>query len=232
MPIYINTNQNVNITYEICSIGSRILAFLIDIAVILAIYLILGAIIGITDIGTNSPSFYSLIAMPLFFYHLISELSMNGQSIGKRSAKIRVMKTDGSSASFTNYFLRFLLRPIDSLYFIGLVFIFFTKKGQRLGDLAANTTLIKIKEDVTFSSLKQSMESSHKTMTFQEVDQLKDTEIQIIKKVLNNWKNQPKHENVILLAEKTQKLLDIETDLPPYQFLKTILEDYHSKYSE
>ncbi len=229
MPIYINTSQNVNITYEICSIGNRILAFIIDTLVITGFVIVIMFILS--EIARVSSSLFLIGMLPVFFYHFMCELFMNGQSIGKRAMKIKVIKADGSSASFTNYFIRFLLRPIDSFYFIGLAFIFFTKKGQRLGDLAANTTLIKVKEEVSFSSLKASMESSQQEITFPEVTQLKDKDIEIIKRVLTNWKTQPNHENIVLLAEKTQSLLEINTNLPPYQFLKTILQDYHAKYS-
>lgn len=231
MPIYINTNQNVNIEYEISSIGSRILAYVIDVAVIIGLSLVILFIGGLFSLGTNNPIYFSLFMIPAFFYHLICELTMNGQSIGKRAAKIRVMKTDGSSASFTNYFLRFLLRPIDSIYFVGLVFIFFTKKGQRLGDLAANTVIVKILEDVSLSALTNSMKTTKAELIYPEVDRLKDKDIEVIKKVLSNWQHQQEHENVILLAKKVESLLEIDSDQKPYTFLDTVVQDYHSMYS-
>lgn len=226
MAIYINTHQNVHINYEISSIGSRILAYLIDGGIIIGLVLAFGFIFGFENEWV-----WMLVMLPVFFYHLICELSMNGQSIGKRSVKIKVMKRDGSSATFTSYFLRFLLRPIDSLYFIGLVFIFFTEKGQRLGDLAAGTIMVKVQEDITIASLTDSFNTAREDIQYPEVSQLKDRDVEIIKQVLTNWKEQPNHENVELLAQKIQDLLGVQTNEPPYAFLKIVVENYHVMYA-
>ena len=231
MTIYINTNQNVNIRYEISSLGNRILAYVIDGAVIFGVSLVLIFIFGAISISFENPVFIIFVAIPAFFYHLICEVTMNGQSIGKRITKIKVMKTDGTAASFSNYFLRFLLRPIDSIYFLGLVCIFFTKKGQRLGDIAAGTVIVNLKEDVSLSELKNSMHTSKSEVTYVEVDRLKDKDIEVVKRVLNNWKAQPMHENVVLLSKKIQDLLEVEITTTPYKFLETIVHDYHTIYA-
>ncbi len=231
MPIYINTNQNVNVEYEISSIGSRMLAYLIDSAVILGLTLVFIFLFNFLHLSSKDAYLWIFATIPLFLYHLICEVTMNGQSIGKKAMKIKVMKADGTAATFSNYFLRFLLRPIDSFYFIGLSFVFFTKKGQRLGDLAANTVVVKIQEDISFSSLTHSMNNTKTEVIFPEVNQLKDKDIEIIKNVLNNWKMQPGHDNVFLLAKKVQEMLNIETKEPPYKFLKQIVQSYHSLYA-
>lgn len=231
MTIYINTNQNVNIEYEICSIGKRIGAYLIDGLVLAGMTLVIVFIAGAISFGTENYLYFFLIILPTFFYHLVCELTMEGQSIGKRSMKIRVIKADGTPASFSNYFLRFLLRPIDSIYALGLAFIFFTKKGQRLGDLAAGTVVVNIKEAVTMKDIKAAMNVSQAEIIYKEVALLKDKDIAVIRKVLEQRKKEPNHENVLLLANKIQKHLHITTDKKPYTFLRIIVRDYNSMFS-
>lgn len=71
-------------------------------------------------------------------YFFICE-SLSGQTLGKRIAKLRVVKPDGSAAGTGRIALRTILRPIDYT-FIGIITVLATgKKRQRLGDLAANT---------------------------------------------------------------------------------------------
>ena len=116
----------------------------------------------------------TILSIPLFFYHFICEMTMNGQSIGKRLRNIRVMRADGRQAAFSNYFLRFLIRPIDTIYIIGLAFVFITNKGQRLGDLAAGTVIVDIRKELADprQMLRKPIEKSE--IIFPEVHQLTD----------------------------------------------------------
>ena len=89
------------------------------------------------------------IGLPLFLYHLLWEMFWNGRSPGKAVMKLRVVKLDGSKPSFSNYLLRWLLRIIDLTLTSGavaLVTILFNGRGQRLGDIAATTTVISEKK--------------------------------------------------------------------------------------
>lgn len=230
MTIYINTNQNVKIGYEICSLSKRIGAYLIDSLVIIGLTIFMIIVLDIIS-GNSVYMGMFLFSIPMFFYHLICELTMNGQSIGKRATKIKVIKVDGTQASFSNYFLRFLLRPIDSIYFIGLVTIFFTSKGQRLGDIAAGTVLISTENKQNFDDFKNA-HSADESISYPEVDQLSDKDIEVINKILANRKRQPNHENVTLLAQRISELLKVtpkESDA--YTFLKKIVKDYNASFS-
>jgi uncharacterized RDD family membrane protein YckC len=230
MPIYINTNQNVKINYETSSIGDRLIAYLIDMLVIA------GIAIGTLFIGwaTGLEFFYYVILVILFFYHLICEISMNGQSIGKRSRGIRVMKRNGNAASFSAYFLRFLLRPIDSFYALGIAVIFFTNDNQRIGDLAAGTIVVKLKtEDELKNEIKQEMTiHQHEEVKYPEVSQLSDQNIQLIRSVLSNRVRSRTHKNILQLAEKITQKLDIQLeDNNSYAFLERVVQDYYKLHS-
>ncbi len=95
-------------------------------------------------------AYFVILFLPLFFYHLLCETYLNGQSFGKKIMKMRVVKLDGTQAGIGSYFLRWILAPID-IYFtygsVGLVTMIVNGKGQRLGDLAAHTTVVKLKAE-------------------------------------------------------------------------------------
>ena len=231
MAIYINTNQNVQINFEISSIGDRLLAYLID-------ALVIGGIaIGVLFIGAATEFALGMFLMfiPIFFYHLICELFMNGQSVGKRSRGIRVMKKDGNPASFSSYFLRFLLRPIDSFYGLGLAVIFFTTNNQRLGDLAAGTVVVNIKsEDDLKQQIRQEMNiNPHEGIKYPEVAQLTEKDIEIIRTILHNRVESKGHHVVHDLAKKIAEKINVEYDDDwAYYFLQRLVQDYYKTHME
>lgn len=231
MAIYINTSQNVQINYKISSIGDRLIAYLIDTLVII------GIIIGFAIIGsrTGSQIVLFLAFVTVFFYHLICEITMNGQSIGKRNRGIRVMKKDGNAATFSTYFLRFLFRPIDSLYGLGLAVVFFTDNNQRIGDLAAGTVVVYVvTENELRNQIKEQMvQPKDEEIMYSEVTQLSDNEIQFIRKVLRKRVNEKNHENIHELAKKIASKMDINIDgAVSYYFLDRVVQDYYNTYSD
>ena len=77
-------------------------------------------------------------------YFVFFEMIMNGQSPGKRSQKIRVVKDGGGAITFTDVAVRNLLRVVDAqgVYAVGGICMFWTRKAQRFGDLAAGTVVV------------------------------------------------------------------------------------------
>ena len=231
MAIYINTSQNVQINYKISSIGDRLVAYLIDTLVIIGI--VLGFVLISDWIGTQLVLFLAMVVV--FFYHLISEITMNGQSIGKRNRGIRVMKKDGNAATFSAYFLRFLLRPIDSFYGLGLAIIFFTNNNQRIGDLAAGTVVVDVvTEDELLDQISgQKVSKTNEEIMYSGVTQLTDSEIQFIRKVLHKRAKEKYHVNVHELARKVAEKIDVNLDgAVSYYFLERVVQDYYNTYSE
>ncbi|MEL6559652.1 MAG: RDD family protein, partial [Bacteroidota bacterium] len=98
--INIETTQNVTIDYQLAGLGSRILAYLIDFLVLFAYtLLVLFLATSIAEYMTSDLfAFFQigLIALPYVFYDLVCEVFFNGQSVGKRSMGIKVVKIDGS----------------------------------------------------------------------------------------------------------------------------------------
>jgi uncharacterized RDD family membrane protein YckC len=84
-----------------------------------------------------------------FFYGIVTEWIWQGQTIGKRVLKIRVMDRDGLPMNLAQIVVRNLLRPVDMLpafYLLGGVVALSTRYGQRIGDLAANTVVVRTRQ--------------------------------------------------------------------------------------
>jgi uncharacterized RDD family membrane protein YckC len=139
----------------IASIPKRLLADIIDLAIFLSLFIIiyLGLLIqydsfhGKTGNGYRvglvvpviSVYFTLLISWTVFI--ILSEF-MNGQSIGKRFAKIKVVREDLSNTTIFQTMIRHLFDTIDMLLLVGLVIAFTNKDRQRIGDLVAKTIVV------------------------------------------------------------------------------------------
>lgn len=235
--IQIETTQNVTIEYEIASVGDRILATLLDFLIIfgyiIAIILIPSLFEGIIDLKLGV-AVGIIFYLPVLFYDFLCEIFLDGQSFGKKVRKIKVVKMDGSQPTILNYFLRWILRPVDILFTYGsvaIVTILINGKGQRLGDLAANTTVIKIKSEVSlndtiFTEIRQDYE-----VKFPQVSALNDNDIAVVKEVIDRMLIMSDNEAYTRILLKTKEVISrkmgIESDMNPLTFLGIILQDYN-----
>ncbi|RYF56258.1 MAG: RDD family protein [Cytophagaceae bacterium] len=228
MAVSIQTTQNVLLEYEPASIGDRIFATLLDYVVFAAwglLTIALPASAGWFS-GERSIVYVMVVAiLPIFLYDFFCEWLLNGQSIGKIALKIRVVMLDGSQPTVGAYLMRWLLRLVDTRIFSGIVAIVCvaaTGKGQRLGDLAAGTTVIRLQpkvqlDDVVYNSLPSTYQ-----IQFDAVRQLSDHDIQVIREVLRRGSS----DAVERTAAKIKDVLSITTTLGSYEFLHTIINDY------
>ncbi|MBN1972258.1 MAG: RDD family protein [Sedimentisphaerales bacterium] len=152
----IETPENVELERRLAGIGSRFLAGFLDHLLILVIYLFIFipffvAGISVSDTGFSDTSeiwlsaILILIAFAVFWgYFVFFEMLTNGQSPGKKYVKIRVVQMEGGGITFSSIAIRNLLRIVDFivLYALAGIVMFITRKGQRLGDLAAGTVVI------------------------------------------------------------------------------------------
>ncbi len=170
----IETHENVTITYETANAGSRFVAYVIDslilwgsvIVVVLFVCLVAyaadwfafavdvesGAVD--TDIFIAAAILLVIIFLIRNFYYIFFEMIWKGSTPGKKAQKLRVVSVTGEPITFGMSLIRNLLRAADSLpggYLLGGMFVVFSGKSQRLGDFAANTMVVKVKEDRNFS---------------------------------------------------------------------------------
>jgi uncharacterized RDD family membrane protein YckC len=104
----INTTQNVNINFTAASVGDRILAQLLDLLVKIAYGITIFfsfQIFGLENLFDNLDQWsiiaiISVILLPVMFYSLVQESLWEGQTIGKKIMKMKVIKLDGYQASF------------------------------------------------------------------------------------------------------------------------------------
>lgn len=236
----IETGQNVLIKKEIASIGSRIGAFFIDTAVMIIYVFVIIAffslIIGIEKNNTNENTLIiiSLATAPIFFYSLISESLMNGQSIGKKAVNIKVVKMDGSQPSFGNYVIRWVFRLIDLRIFNGIIaiaVIAVNEKGQRIGDIVAKTTVISLKKRETISdTIYVDVDDNH-NLSYPEVSVLSVSDIKIVKDVIANYKKNltsPSANDMIKNTTKAIKdKMNVYSAEAPLLFLEKVMKDYN-----
>jgi uncharacterized RDD family membrane protein YckC len=84
-----------------------------------------------------------ILGWALYYYFALE--SGNGQTVGKKLMKLRVMRADGRPAGMREIAVRTVLRVVDGLgaYIVGLIVMLVTgQRRQRIGDLAANTIVV------------------------------------------------------------------------------------------
>lgn len=83
------------------------------------------------------------LLIPIAYYTYLEGTS--GQTIGKKIMKIKVIKANGSPCDLVSAFLRSILRVVDSLVIglVGIIVISVTAKRQRVGDIVANTIVVR-----------------------------------------------------------------------------------------
>lgn len=155
--ISFETPESVELDFTLAGIGNRAYALIFD-------YIVLGLTLIFFSIFWAFFSYYLLqsfsgdtrdnIKLWLFAiqflvmftiyvgYFVIFETLWQGQTPGKKRAKIRVIRDDGRIVGISQTTLRALLRPIDDLFFLGAFLIVFTKKEKRIGDMVAGTLVI------------------------------------------------------------------------------------------
>lgn len=227
--VTVRTTQNVVIEYPVASLGDRILAYFVDALIIFA-YNILVAIILVSSGMFSLVLLIGLLVIPAFFYHLVFEIVMEGQSPGKRQMNIKVVRMDGTPPTIGNYVLRWLLRLLEIDLLSGalaMVTIAINGKGQRLGDIAASTTVVRLaKQAEVTSSEVFTVAQEEYVPVFQQASLLSDQDIELIQQALEVNRNSGNMEPVLAVTEKIKSTLNIQTDLPPVKFLYTLVKDY------
>jgi uncharacterized RDD family membrane protein YckC len=234
----INTSQNVLLRYHPAGVLERGLAWLIDsvliflytiIIIIIAYAIIEFSKINMGDSKTLGIIVYVVFLIPSLLYHFICEYFFNGQSIGKKALSIRVVKLDGTQPTMSAYLLRWALRIIDFMIgpLIAVLSISVTKNFQRLGDIAAGTTIIKTKSPVTLKETILYKSAPDYQIRYMQVNKLSDRDIGIIKEIYNACVNSNDKDSMLKLAEKVRSQMGIATvNQTPEEFISTVLADY------
>lgn len=227
----IETAQNITIRQNTAHLGDRMVAYLVDSFIILA-YLILVIVLLVSleiDFG-DMWAFYLVLSLPAFMYYVLLETFMDGQTVGKKLMQVRVVKLDGSKPSFASYFIRWILRIIDVALTSGgiaVLTILIRGTGQRVGDIAAGTTVISEKKRVSLKdTLLRELPEDYKPR-FPQVTVFKDREMQTIKELYDSAKRNGDHNVIVSLSDQIKRVTDIKADLKPVDLVDVVIKDYN-----
>jgi uncharacterized RDD family membrane protein YckC len=164
----VDTPENVTFAYDVAGIGSRFLAAIVDTLLILLIQVVIFTLffivltqVDLFDTGGAVTSIITAILVLLSFvflwgYYILFELIWSGQTPGKRTVGLRVVREGGRPITFVSSAIRNLIRVIDFLpgfYGLGVMVMFIDQRARRLGDLAAGTLVVKERGTVSLESL-------------------------------------------------------------------------------
>ena len=234
------TGQYVELTQTPASVGDRLIAALIDYAILTtystAIISVSGIFFGSFMYDVNGIiliAIYALMYFPVIFYFPACEIFARGQSLGKMAMKTRVVTIEGNAPSVGNCLLRWLLYPLDTFLtgFLGIVFITFGKYRQRMGDLAAGTIVIKTTStQYDFYSVNDyNYVRPGYEPTYPEAANLTTKQVDVITRTLYNTDHGRRNELLYKLAIQVQQFLGVQVAANVYAdaFLLTVLNDFY-----
>lgn len=227
----IETAQNVSIQQNAAGIGERILAYLIDLLIIIAYFIIAIFMIGALSLDYGDEwAFWLILSLPPFLYFILWETFWDGKTPGKAMMKIKVARMDGARPAFSNYLVRWLLRLLDiTLAFggVAVVSILLNGKGQRLGDMAAGTTVISERQRVRFNqTILVDIPEDYVAM-YPQVTVFSDAEIRKIKTIYTEARRDADHNIILELSKKVSTLMDVTPQEKPLQFVDRVIADYN-----
>jgi len=237
--LYITTTQNVKLFFTPASVGERILAYLADslikIAYSVVVYILCSQIFNLKDLSHDNEllllAYVCIFSLPLIFYTLVFETLMEGQTLGKKLLKIRVVKIDGYQAGFFDFLVRWIFLLVDiTLGFPGLVSLVITKHTQRIGDLAAGTAVISEKSKYNIShTILMDVDDQYKPYFSQnQILLFSDNDMRIIKE---NAEIAFRQDNFSLLTHLVQKIESVMNIRNPFKSERELMETLQKDYN-
>jgi len=247
------TPESVELEFNLAGIGSRAWALVID-------YHILGLTLALfvtgflylsyqlsdffTKIFSNVDKLelwlFAIGFLIIFFiytsYFVFFETLWQGQTPGKRLAKIRVIRDDGRPVGLQHAILRSLLRPVDDFMFIGALLIMFTNKEKRLGDLVSGTFVIQQesntikKQNLILSSDAENL--ADKLLQISDFSQMLPDDFAVIREYLQRRVGMTPKAKIRLsqgLSQQIQAIINLEAlpdNVTPEVFLEAVYLGY------
>jgi uncharacterized RDD family membrane protein YckC len=263
--IKVPTNFNIELEFEIPEFYRRLIALIIDMIIE---YFYLRIAISIYSSISKSRNFFDedaqydlwaiglLLLLPIMLYHVVQEITMNGQSFGKKIMGLRVVDELGGKPSISQYLIRWLLRLSD-LWIVAIVFflasgprvdsietvfvvlfglgfliadivlVVSSKKGQRIGDILAHTILIRTNTKADIEETVFQEVADNYVPSFPQIMQLSDRDINAIKSILETAKKKGDFNMAANASEKIKAHLRIDSSISPFDFLEILLKDYN-----
>jgi uncharacterized RDD family membrane protein YckC len=248
LQVKLDTGFNIEVDFLLAPFIKRFLAWVLDVVIISAYYIVGSQLLRLG----NGPGWEMqawvliLFGLPPLFYHLLCEIFLNGQSVGKKATNIKVISADGGQPSVSQYLIRWLFRGIDFplwifvtiaygalpwwcaiFVFSGVACLIATPHSQRIGDVVAGTLLIDTRtrtswEDTVFTELTENYRP-----LYPQVMQLSDKDINTLKGIINSVRKKSDYDLSIRIAARIRSKLQIEDNQDSLDFLQTLLRDYN-----
>ncbi|MGF1495693.1 MAG: RDD family protein [Elainellaceae cyanobacterium] len=240
--IKVRTPECVELELTLAGIGNRVLALMID--YLLLTVFITGVIVLITFLGeqlatlvanltgdTQSLELWMLaiLALAVFViysgYFVFFETTWQGQTPGKRFTKIRVVQVDGRPVGLPQAVLRSLLRPIDDLFFIGLIFILLGSQERRIGDWVAGTLVIQVEKPTTAQFIDLSPAAEHlaqQLLATNDLSSLRPDDFAVIREYLHRRRSLDQRAQIKLSADLVTSLRE---SLPLHELNPAVADD-------
>jgi uncharacterized RDD family membrane protein YckC len=261
--VRIPTNFNIDLDFEVPEFYRRLVAWLLDVVLLYFYIKIANEIyqaIGESRNPFNIDDQYDMYWLsyifwvPVFVYHLVCEITMNGQSIGKKIMGVQVVNENGGRPSVSQFVIRWLIRTTDLMIIIVILYQYLilidpgvfwaligsilllvtdvilvvsTRKGQRLGDILAKTILIRTHAKGSIEDTVFIAVADSYVPSFPQIMQLSDRDINAIKSILETAKKKGDYHMAVAASDKIKAHLKIETSLSPFDFLDVLLKDYN-----
>lgn len=259
--IRVPTSFNIDLEFEMAEFHQRMFAWLIDVVLqilylLIAIRIIRDSITtsDILDPSTDLKLLLLLVPLPLYFYHPICEIFLNGQSIGKKILGLQVVSEDGGRPSISQFIIRALIRAGDwaivsilllnfailfnkelrifllasfLLLIADIILVAASKKSQRLGDILAHTLLVNTKAKGKMEESVFVEVADNYIPVFPQIMHLSDSDINAIKSILDTAAKKSDFHLAAIASEKIKNHLKIETSMAPFDFLETLMKDYN-----
>lgn len=227
----IETAQNVGINQNVANIGDRMLAYVIDSLIIWGYTVLIFILLGLMDYDPgDSWAIYLLLSLPAFLYYVLLETFWDGKTVGKQVQGTRVVKLDGTKPSFANYFVRWILRIVDVVITAGggaVLTLLIKGNGQRLGDIAAGTTVISERRKVKITDTLLEELPMDYTPVYSQVTVLNDRDMQTVKNLYDEAVRLGQHNVILHLQSRLVKLLEVEPKEKPIDFVYQVIKDYN-----
>lgn len=251
------TPESVELEFLLAGIGSRAYALLVDytilallltlvalVASLLAAYIValIAQLTGADALWQWLVAIAALVGFAIYVgYFVLFEAAQNGQTPGKKLAKIQVVCDDGRPLSVFQAVLRALVRPLDDFLWIGFFMIVLGKHEKRLGDLLAGTLVVQTQakpktKDLWFSDTAKAWAPRFRQSL--DLDLLIADDVVVLQDYLQRrptMRSQAEHQLAIKLASEIRSILqlaEIPTGLGPQAFLEAVYLAYQSPEEE
>jgi uncharacterized RDD family membrane protein YckC len=250
----LHTPESVQLEFSLAGIGNRAWALLIDYTIL---FFSLSALILIASLFsyqitqlviqlTGSTNGIELWLFALFFlisfaiyvgYFVYFETLWQGQTPGKRIAKIRVIRNSGRTVRLTQSVLRALLRPVDDFLYLGAFMIMFSSQEKRLGDWVAGTLVVQV--DALATPTQLALDKNAETLAVQlcqdvNLDALLPDDFAVVREYLQRRKLMTpaaKNRTSAALARQVQQVIQLP-ELPPHVTSDLFLEGIYLAYQK